>query len=230
MTLTISNKVLGLAAVATASIVSFAGSAEAAVIQFDDKTVHGGTISYNGTGGSLVGKDLLLDTVLGIDTVLNNKKELSCVGCKLNFVTGANISETPLYEFASGGSVTITGKILDGLTEIVNGTLLTGTFTENIFGNVANGFAVFTGIGVNSVNSALSSYYGVNATDFTFAQTSIAAKNVKVEKNRGFTGTVTNTDFDTKPVQTTPEPTATLGLLAVGAFAANSAAKRKKQA
>lgn len=229
MTLSISNKVLGIAALATASIVSFAGSAEAAVIQFDDKTVNGGTLSYNGTGGALVGKDLLLDTVLGIDTLLNNGKTLSCVGCKLNFTTGNNISESP-YEFASGGSVTITGKILDGLTEIVNGTLLTGQFTENIVGSVAGSFAVFSGIGIDSVNSALSSYYGVDTTDFTFAQTSIAAKNVTVKANKGFIGTVTNTDFDTKPVQTTPEPTATLGLLAVGALAANSAAKRKKQA
>ncbi|BAU65761.1 hypothetical protein STA3757_31520 [Stanieria sp. NIES-3757] len=228
MTLSISNKVLGIAALATASIVSFAGSAEAAVIQFDDKTVNGGTLSYDGNGGSLVGTNLLLDTVLGIDTPANNGKTLSCVGCKLNFATGANISESP-YEFASGGSVTITGKILDGLTEIVNGTLLTGQFTENIVGSVAGSFAVFSGIGIDSVNSVLSSYYGVDTTDFTFAQTSIAAKNVKVNPNKGFSGTVTNTDFDTTP-KTTPEPTATLGLLAVGALAANSTAKRKKQA
>ncbi|GAB4239715.1 MAG: hypothetical protein Kow0049_27200 [Stanieria sp.] len=224
------NKVLGIAALATASIVSVVGSAEAAVIQFDDKTVHGGTLYYDGVGGGLVGKDLLLDTVLGIDTPSNSGKELSCLGCKLNFVTGANISETPSYEFASGGSITITGKIMDGLTEIVNGTLLTGKFTENVLGNIALGKATFLGIGIDTVNAALSSYYGVNTTDFTFAQTSIAAKDVKVQSNKGFTGIVTNTDFDTTPVQTTPEPTATLGLLAVGAFAANSAAKRKKQA
>jgi hypothetical protein len=230
MTLSISNKVLGIAALATAGIVSVAGSAEAAVIQFDDKTVHGGTLDYDGVGGGLVGKDLLLDTVLGIDTPSNNGKELSCVGCKLNFVTGANISETPSYEFASGGSITITGKIMDGLTEIVNGTLLTGKFTENVLGNIALGKATFLGIGIDTVNAALSSYYGVNTTDFTFAQTSIAAKDVKVRSNKGFTGIVTNTDFDTTPAQTTPEPTATLGLLAVGALAANSATKRKKQA
>ncbi|NEP81330.1 MAG: hypothetical protein F6K39_26090 [Okeania sp. SIO3B3] len=44
-------------------LIAGANAANAAVIQFDDKSISGGTISYDGEGGSLIGTDLLLDMV-----------------------------------------------------------------------------------------------------------------------------------------------------------------------
>jgi hypothetical protein len=104
------------------------------IIQFDDQSVDGGLIKYDGEGGSLIGENFKLDIILGIDTPDNNRIELNCEDCVLNFETGANISESP-YIFALGGSVTIEGTVKDDLNNtIASGTLVSGSFTEDIIG------------------------------------------------------------------------------------------------
>ncbi|NES66785.1 MAG: PEP-CTERM sorting domain-containing protein [Okeania sp. SIO2D1] len=192
-------------------------NADAAIIQFDDQSVSGGTISYDGEGGSLIGTDLSLDMVIGIDTNANDGTALVCDDCVLNFETGANISEDGSYTFGSGGSVSITGTVKDDSGKIIaDDQLVNGSFTENVLVSANNSSAMFMGFGVNDVNSDLSSFFGIKTTDFTFAQTVIAMGEVELEDNGGFSGVVTNVDFDSK-AQKVPEPTVLFGLGVVAA-------------
>ena len=194
------------------SFMAFSTAAEAAVIQFDDEMINGGTLSYDGEGGPLMGTDLLLDLVMGIDTPLNSGESgsLFCEDCKLNLTTGANLSESP-YQFDSeGSSLTITGTVKDAEKTIATGTLtdplVTGSFTETVTGS-ANEFAVvFTGIGFDTVDAGISSFFGIDATEFRFAQTSIAISDVEILPNGGFIGTVTNVDMDNFPIDSEDNP------------------------
>ena len=193
-------------------LIAGANAANAAVIQFDDESVSGGTISYDGEGGSLIGTDLLLDMVMGIDTHANDGAELVCDTCVLNFETGDNISEDGLYTFTNGGSVSITGTVTDNSGNIIaDGELVSGYFTEDVLVSMNDVSGMFGGLGVNDVNSDLSSFFGIKTTDFTFAQTGIVMEEVEVENNGGFSGVVTNVDFDSK-AQKVPEPTVLFGL------------------
>ena len=93
----------------------------AARLTFDNPTVDGGTISYDGAGGPLVGTDIIFQQVIGVDTPANGGTSLFCwpVNCLLNFTTGDNITEgPPIYTFGGGGSLTLTG----GLNTKIDGT------------------------------------------------------------------------------------------------------------
>lgn len=87
-----------------------------------------GIVSYGGGGGPLVGSNIQVDSVTGIDTLLNAGQTLVCQACALSFQTGNFAADlSPLFFFASGGIVSITGAIpalaLSGVT------LLTGDFS-----------------------------------------------------------------------------------------------------
>ena len=73
--------------------------AQAAPLIDFDQVVDGGSLSYNGTGGALIGTDIRFDLVRGIDTPSEAETELDCIGCLLNFETGTNLSEGPLYQW-----------------------------------------------------------------------------------------------------------------------------------
>ncbi len=77
--------------------------AQAAPLIDFDQVVDGGSLSYNGTGGALIGTDISFDLVQGIDTPSEAGTELDCIGCLLNFETGTNLSEGPLYQWRGGG-------------------------------------------------------------------------------------------------------------------------------
>ncbi len=214
---------------AVGTLFAATGAANAQVIQFDDINVDGGILSYDGQGGALLGTDLLLDTVFGIDTPNNSGEHLFCEDCKLNFETGANISENP-YTFAAGGTVTIEGTVKDGDTVIASGTVLEGYFSENIVGSAGSfggfgGFATFTGVGFDTIDENITNYFGIDTEDFAFVQTSIAIGEVTVDSNGGFSGVVTNFDMDNTPAST-PEPTTLFGL---GVVATGLVASRRKK-
>ncbi|NEO53815.1 MAG: PEP-CTERM sorting domain-containing protein, partial [Okeania sp. SIO3B5] len=101
---------------------------------------------------------------------------------------------------------------------------LTGYFTEEVVGLGTSGALTFSGIGVDTIDSAITSYFNINANDFTFAQTSIAMSSVSVSGNGGFTGTVDNFDMVNKA--DTPEPTALFGL---GVIAAGLVTSRRQK-
>ncbi|NEO53814.1 MAG: hypothetical protein F6K54_12425, partial [Okeania sp. SIO3B5] len=89
-----------------------AGVANALIIEFDDVSIMGGQLSYDGEGGALIGTDILFDTISGIEHDGTFVSELECMDCKVNFETGGNILEgPPVYTFGSGGSITVTGTV-----------------------------------------------------------------------------------------------------------------------
>ena len=77
--------------------------AQAAPLIDFDQVVDGGSLSYNGAGGALTGTDIRFGLVRGTETPSEAGTELDCIGCLLNFETGTNLSEGPLYQWRGGG-------------------------------------------------------------------------------------------------------------------------------
>ena len=50
----------------------------AAQINFDNPTVDGGTLTYNGAGGPVVATDVIFQQVIGVGTPLNSGVSLFC--------------------------------------------------------------------------------------------------------------------------------------------------------
>ncbi|MEN8205169.1 MAG: VPLPA-CTERM sorting domain-containing protein [Pseudomonadota bacterium] len=180
------------------AFVSF--SASSATISFDDGAdPQNGTLSYDGTGGALIGSGIDFYTILGEDTPSNPGIALDCVDCVLDFTTGTNISEGPVvWEFNGGGSLTITGTVKDGVTQIASGTLVSGSFSDAVVTGDGNDASVLilSGFGTDSKNADLLNFFGLSEQGFTFASTNISIGNVNYLGNGGFNGTLTNADFD----------------------------------
>lgn len=186
-----------------------AAPAQAESISFDDVLLHGGTMGFaGGAGDSLVGTDIILDSVSGYDTP-SNVGAHGCFACELNFTTGSLISAVALgggayqYTFAAGGSITVTGGVPDA--SIPSATVLaSGTFSAPVIATVQSGkLEVQFGIGSDEKDRALVKYFGYDPdeTTWTFANTTIAAKDVSAITKAGqaFSGTVTNADFENTP-------------------------------
>jgi hypothetical protein len=90
------------------------------------------TISYGGGSSPLVGTNLIVDSVTGLDANGNQVGAMgTCIGCVLTFSTG------PLNSGGLGGTITLTGGVdFDNDTDLTDpgdvaaGTLLMGTFTS----------------------------------------------------------------------------------------------------
>ena len=199
----------------------FASTASATpILSFDDDTgVQNGTLSYDGTGGALVGSGIDFYSILGDDTPANNGAVLDCVGCELNFTSGANTLEGPsLWAFNGGGTLTITGTVMDGATVVASGTLVSGSFNQVYVASngLDDGLLVMSGFGFDEKDADLLDYFGLTDQTFHFASTDISVGNVAYNGIGGFDATVTNADFD----NTVPEPAISallgLGLLGLG--------------
>jgi hypothetical protein len=173
------------------------------------ETTPGGTLFYNGSGGPAVGTAIRFDQVIGTGTPLNPGATLFCGvgGCLLNFLTGLNSLEEPpgtSYQWAGGGSFTLTGTLKDGLANIIaSGTLLSGTWDSPVSGLIAGNFLGFVGLGTDVKNRSLVAYYGLPPS-FNFANTEISLPVTVNSTTNGFTGPVISADLsNSTPV---PEP------------------------
>lgn len=204
----------------------FTGTANALpILSFDDDTAsQNGVVSYDGAGGALVGSGIDFVSVTGFDTPSNSGVALTCELCVLDFETGANISEGPgLWEFAGGGSLTITGTVKNGAVVIASGTLVTGIFDSAIaFGGGST--LTFAGLGTDIKNRSLIEFFGLTGVDFAFASTDISLGGVIIDPiTQGFTANVTNADLD----NTVPEPSM-IALMSLGLVGLGIAGRRKK--
>ena len=189
------------------------------ILKFDDPTAPGGTVSYDGALGPIIGTDIQFQSILGIGTPLNSGVNLACVGCLLNLTTGAVTTEgTPggaPYQAGPGGTISIVGGI-PALGIPAGTTLLTGTFAGTPVQAIGAGlqFGLFAAGGTDEKNETLAAFFGL-PTDFTFANTAITTDLDIDPVTAAFSGVVVNADLNnTSTLVVVPYP---FTLLLVGA-------------
>jgi hypothetical protein len=205
----------GLCTVLTTAIV-LAGQVQATPLLSFDQIVNPptGTLTYNGSGGSLKGTGIYFDIITGTGTAANDGETLDCVGCFLSFETGANISDTaPVYSWAGGGYFKLTGTAKDGATPVASGTLLEGTWHSPVIGLRIGSSFQFLGTGTDTKHTGLLDFFGLPSVSFSFANSELSG--IATGSGSGFTASVTEADLTNSAPTATPEP-ATILLFGAG--------------
>ena len=184
----------------------FSVAANAAVINFNSLTgTNAGTVNYDGTvTGLLAGINIDIGEVSGTDTADNSGLNDICIGCQLNFATGAfnaGASTGSHYVFDAGGFFEITGTVaktgggfIVGLGDQSTDPLLSGIWTSQITVDITGGIiAVSQGSGTDTKNIDLLNYFGETASNFTFANANIQLADLlnPILPGAGFSTTVT---------------------------------------
>jgi hypothetical protein len=121
-----------------------------------------GSISYNGTGGPLVGSGISVNTVTGLGTAANNGTGLAISGGLLGWVTGPLTGTTSTswsFTGGSGSSLTLTGGI-SGLGIASGTTLLSGYWGTATVTSIGNNFDIAGASFFDYVNPVLAAYFG----------------------------------------------------------------------
>jgi hypothetical protein len=144
-------------------VLSMVGQASAgSIFDFNMDAVHpaGASISYAGGSNPLIGSNLSVDTVTGLDTPLNNGGTLGLTGGILSFTTGNLVgSDAGHWYFAGGGtiSITTTAPIVPGASS----TIFSGSFDSAEVDLSSGVFKVAIAAYSNSIDSKLAGYFGV---------------------------------------------------------------------
>ena len=132
----------------------------------------GGTISYAGGLSPLIGTGITVDSVLGVNTPLENGELRNCLSCKLSFTTGAHTGSPTAWNWGGPGPVTLTGTVdLDKSGTVTpgdaTGFLLNGTFgTANVQAGGST-FRLLFGSFSDTKNATLTSFYGLPVSPYT---------------------------------------------------------------
>jgi hypothetical protein len=134
-----------------------------AQLDFNMDALHPATasISYAGGATPLVGTDISVDTVTGLNTPLNNGVTLTCAGCLLAFTTG-NLTGTNAtnWFFGAGGAISIIGGI-PALALPAGTNLLLGSFHNAQVTAAGATFKVTIATFVDQKDETLAGYYGL---------------------------------------------------------------------
>lgn len=137
----------------------------------------GGSISYAGGANPLIGTNLAVSLITGGNGVpQNDGVPLSCVGCVINFQTGAFTGASgPSWSFAPGGTFTLTGTI-PSLTGSTPTTLMSGYFMSDStvlqMLPPVSGLGAFTIAGAtfsSILDPALTNFYGTPSDPMRYA-------------------------------------------------------------
>jgi hypothetical protein len=225
-------------AVAMATLLAVGSAQALPTVNIDQGTgggQAGGTLSYDGLGGPLVGTNIGFGVLNAVDTVANQGVPLFCVpNCTLNFETGANVTENVTisgtlsqWTWGAGGFFTVEGQLQDaGGAVVADGTLLNGSFTGALGLVGPAGRLAVTGVGEDEKIGGLLDFYGISEfLPFRFASTEIVATGLVVGANGSLDGSVTNADITNTQI---PEP-GTLLLLGSGLAGASLLRRRMKK-
>ena len=219
-----------LLALTVAAAVSGAAPARAAYLSFNLNAQSGdGRVSYAGGSAPLIGKDLGVLGVKGLDTTSHNDATLDLEKGRVNFTTGGFTHATPgdpatgsglVDFFGKGGSLTVTGGIAS-LGIAPDSPLLTGTFSDGSFVRDLPGTALkVTGAAFfNVVNDKLAAYFGLPVGGTMY----IGGISTLIASASPAGGAFVSNGYTSGQVTTTPVPEpgtlAVFGLFAAGGFA-----------
>jgi hypothetical protein len=228
------TKLLRVALYSLAALL-FAGTSAQASPIIDFVGFNGGTIEYAGGINPLIGTNILIDKVVGINTPSGTDPGGYAVTSGfLNFETGDLAStETDAsgttYNFNGSGTFTITGGVAAaGISDTTNGlptVLLSGSFV----GAQVSPFGVinlFISTGSDDKHPDLVSFFGLPSTSlFAFSATSHLNDMTVDGETGGFTATAHSTDVSNTVV---PEP-GSMMLFGSGLVGLSALVKRRKQ-
>ncbi|ALA61151.1 hypothetical protein [Nitrospira moscoviensis] len=166
------TKILLIAAYVALTLAGLLVSRPALAVQldFNISAPTSGSVSYDGTGGGLIGTNIEVDNAVGLSTPANANVTSTCLSCVLNFTSGAfvnaggaNTNNNGWWRFGSGGTITITGGLqLQGASDIPLGsTLLSGSFTSAFVQDLGSQFKVTFGSFTDTKHPDLLAYYGL---------------------------------------------------------------------
>jgi hypothetical protein len=199
---------VSIRAVSLSLLLVAAPAAALPTINFDQGTgagQAGGTLTYDGAGGPLIGGGIGFGALAGFETAANAGVSLFCVpNCQLDFTTGANTAEGTVggaaWVWEGGGSFVLDGTLntaADGSgADIASGTLLTGTFTGALGLVGPEGRLLVIGVGEDEKIGGLLAFYAIpEFLPFRFANTEIVATGLVVGADGSLAGSVVNADL-----------------------------------
>lgn len=154
-----------------AAALSTEANAATSVLAFGINPPTSGTINYAGGSNPLLGTNIGVDNIIGLNTPSNSSVLSQCISCTLNFSSGPFVSyssPTQTWNFSGGGAITVTGGVDLGSNSSVdiplNTVLLNGAFNDASVTKLPTGFFDFriaAGSFSDTKDAALLAFYGL---------------------------------------------------------------------